>query len=135
MRRFTRSYCCAALALGLVSSHSIAGPLANAASDAFRRLPQSAPPAANSGEPAPAPTDAPAAASTTATPGPTDLVADSATPQPADPATYAEPPTSGGATNGGGVQNDLPSRVPEPGVLWLLGAGVLGLALARRRRK
>ena len=36
--------------------------------------------------------------------------------------------TSGGSTTSGGTE------VPEPGMLGLFGAGIIGLALARRRR-
>lgn len=145
MLRLAYLACCASLALGLASP-TLAGPLGSAASDAFRRLPQNAPaptPPAQAADPAPTLPAAAAepAASASSTAGPAPAAAIDPLPDPANPLPPEPPAYTGGTGTGGGFAGidirGVPSRIPEPGMLWLLGVGGAGLALAlaRKRRK
>ena len=154
MQRLVYLACCAGLALGLATP-ALAGALGSAAADAFRRLPQSAPsapPAANgaatAAQPASTAPTAPTASTTPASPaapaGPSDAGAPAApvlvdlppassdplAPDPARHGAHAGLDSSSGFYITGGPGG---LRVPEPGALWLLGIGGVGLALALAR--
>lgn len=46
-----------------------------------------------------------------------------------------KPPTTSTSTGGTTTSTGGSTKVPEPGVLGLMGAGLIGLGLARKRRK
>ena len=51
------------------------------------------------------------------------------------PANGGNPPRSTASTHPGPGANDAPEPVPEPGTMFLFGAGLTSLAFCRRRRR